>query len=108
MAFTNGAGLAIGGDRSEARKVVVSGKRDDSVFKAPPPQAQDGKWVQLGDVVIPVLIAVRELLNAGIAPDEAIAIHRRGLRQTKVMAGVTGGADALLIDSLTIIGGERQ
>jgi hypothetical protein len=41
MAFRNGAGLAIGGDRSEARKIVSTGKRDRQSSKPSFSKAQD-------------------------------------------------------------------
>jgi hypothetical protein len=96
MAFTYGAGLAAGGDQQEARKVVVSGKRDDQSSKHSLSQAQDtlraelagDSFCSIGDIVAsgrtPVLALCRSLLAAGLDPDAALHVFRGATLALKV------------------------
>ena len=90
MAFANGAGLASAATDSEARKIVGTGKLDGRSSKPLSPQMQAIRAELIGSDTCnasgittrshaPVLALCRSLIAAGLSPDQALVVYRRGV-----------------------------
>jgi hypothetical protein len=92
----NGEGLGFGGDRSEARKFIDTGKCDTS--KPPIPRTQDAIRAELigSDTCIaggitargntPILALCRKLIDAGLDPGRPLHAYRRLGTQISISA----------------------